>query len=138
MQTALRLTSRQKLALIMDSRSGLPGEICGILGGLGSQVLGIFPIPNTSSQPETSFYMEPQALYRVLVALEERGWNILAMYHSHPPGARTDPSQRDRAWASYPGTLQVIIVPGVEGKPDSVRAFSVSKDEVLEVQITIE
>jgi proteasome lid subunit RPN8/RPN11 len=123
--------------LIAQSRYGLPNEICGILGGLDSKVLEIFPVANISSQPSNSFFMDPNGLFRALDILDRRGWALLATYHSHPSGARTDPSYSDRVLASYPGALQVIIVPGTCSTPDSVRAFEVMGDNVLAVPIDL-
>lgn len=82
--------------------------------------------------------MDPTGQFRVLDLLDRRGWHILALYHSHPPGSRTDPSETDRRMAAYPGSLQVIVVPGEGVTPDSVRAFDVTADRVIEVPIRIE
>lgn len=100
-------------------------------------VRGIFPIANISSHPETSFYMDPTELFRGLDALEAKGWDILAFYHSHPTGARTDPSASDLRGASYPDSLQVIIVPGEGGAPDSIRAFLLADGAASEVPIIV-
>jgi proteasome lid subunit RPN8/RPN11 len=81
--------------------------------------------------------MEPHELLRALILLENRRWDLLAVYHSHPPGARTDPSENDLVHASYPGCGQVIIVPGHPGIPPSVRAFDVVGTQVEEVGVLI-
>ena len=100
------------------------------MGGLGSRVEAIFPVRNVSDHPGTSFYMEENELYRTLVAIEDRGWDLLAFYHSHPPGARTDPSHSDRLGAAYPGSLIVIVVPSHDGLSATIRAFDVGNGEV--------
>src|SRR5690349_13980881 len=135
MTPRLLMSQAHRAGLIAQSHYGLPDEICGILGGLDSKVLGVFPVGNTSSQPSNSFFMDPNDLFRTLDALDRRGWSLLATYHSHPAGARTDPSYSDQMSASYPGSLQVIVVPGIGTSPDSVRAFAVTGDSVLAVPI---
>src|SRR5690242_12574397 len=119
------MTNAHRASLISQSQYGLPNEICGILGGLDSRVLEIFPVANISSQPSNSSFMDPNELFKVLDLLDRRRWVILATFHSHPPGARADPSHSDLLSASYPGTIQVIVVPESAGHPESLRAFRI-------------
>lgn len=132
------LISNQHLAMIIDHVSSeIPHEACGLLGGVGGEVREVFITPNTAPQPATSFTMDPQAQLDVLLTLEERGWDLVAIYHSHPPGQRTDPSPTDVAQASFPDSLHLILTPDAVGKHVSVRAFSIRDDQVLEVPVTI-
>lgn len=136
--TALHLTAEQVSALISDSFCGLPDEICGILGGLNSRVEAIFPVTNVSSHPGTSFYMEENQLFQTLVAIEDRGWDLLAFYHSHPPCSRTDPSDSDLLAAAYPGSLMLIVVPGDDGHSATIRAFNADAGAPAEVPIVVD
>jgi proteasome lid subunit RPN8/RPN11 len=132
------LISTQHLATIIDHvRSEIPYEACGLLGGVGGEVREVYITPNTAPQPATGFKMDPQAQLNVLLALEERGWNLVAIYHSHPPGQRTDPSPTDVAQASFPDSLHVILTPDAVGEHVSFRAFLIRDDQVLEVPVTI-
>jgi len=97
----------------------------------------VFPIGNISERPQDSFYMEPEGLFRTLVVLDDHGWDVLGTYHSHPPGSRTDPSPRDRLSASYPGSLQVIIVPGRNEDLGIIRAFDLAMGRPVEVPIVV-
>ncbi len=112
-----------------------PYEACGLLGGKGGQVTSVFCIPNVAPNPLTSFLMEPQAQLSALLTMEERGMELVAIYHSHPSGARSDPSPSDIAQAYYPGVAHLIIVPGLDGGIASLRAFMIEGGQVSEMPV---
>jgi proteasome lid subunit RPN8/RPN11 len=70
--------------------------------------------------------------------MAESGWNMLAIYHSHPPGGRTEPSASDIATAYYPEALILVIVPDPAGEICSLRAFAIDAGQVCEVSIALE
>ncbi len=134
------ILSAQHLAQIAGQILPAPRhEICGLMGGSGRRVFALFPVPNAAETPENSYFMEPREQVRVMTLLEARGWDIVAIYHSHPPGARTDPSPSDVRQAYYPGVLHVIIVADESGKIASLRAFLIDgPDAVTEVPVVVE
>lgn len=133
----LRMTAGHLRLIIEHVRSGMPHEVCGLLGGVGGQVKEVFPVPNVAPDPATGFVMDPQAQIDVLLTLEERGWDLVAIYHSHPPGARTDPSPTDVAQAHYPEALSLLLVPDPSGHEVSVRAFTIRDGQVSEVPVVV-
>ncbi len=135
--TSLQVSPHQLEAISSHVRAGFPEEVCGLMGGVGGVVREVFPVPNVAAEPRTSFFMEGQRLYDVLALLEKRGWDLVAIYHSHPPGCRTDPSPSDLGQAYYPDTLHVIIVPDQEGEIASLRAFAIVAGRAVEVPIRI-
>jgi proteasome lid subunit RPN8/RPN11 len=66
-----------------------------------------------------------------MLDLEERGLEMLAIYHSHPHGPET-PSTSDIAQATYPESAYVIISLADKQKP-SVRAFNIVDGRVEEI-----
>ncbi len=118
--------------------AGMPNEVCGYLAGVGREVKQALPVPNIADRPEISFLMDPKAQLNTLLVVEEYGWEIVGIYHSHPPGSRTDPSPRDVAGMGDTNCLHVIAVPGVDTTSMSVRVFEVRDGVVAEVPLGIE
>jgi proteasome lid subunit RPN8/RPN11 len=123
--------------IIRHVQQEAPYEACGLLGGVGEQVALVFCIPNVAPNLSTGFLMEPQAQLSALLAIEEHGMELVAIYHSHPPGARGDPSPSDVAQAYYPGVAHLIIVPDADGKIANLRAFLIEGGQVSEVPVII-
>ncbi len=134
----LRLSTELLELLAEHVRSAIPCEACGFLAGVGGEVRGVFPVPNIAPDPARQFLMDPQAQWSAMRALSERGWNILAVYHSHAPGCQTEPSESDVETAYYPEALTLLIVPDLSGQISSLRAFAIDAGRVCEVSITVE
>lgn len=83
-----------------------PLEACGLVGGKDWQSLEVFPTENELHSP-TRFRIEPQAQIRIFNLIEERGWDLIGLYHSHPSGP-DHPSRTDVAEAAYPETVNLI------------------------------
>jgi len=62
-----------------------PYEACGMVAGREGQSAHVFPIPNELRSP-TRYRMEPRAQLAAFEAMDEHGWELLAIYHSHPQG----------------------------------------------------
>jgi proteasome lid subunit RPN8/RPN11 len=54
--------------------------------------------------------MEPEEQVRIFLSLEKLGWDLLAIYHSHPSGP-DHPSSTDLAEAAYPESVYLIWFP---------------------------
>lgn len=134
----LRLTRSHFEAIADQARAQPDVEVCGLLGGQGSEVRGVFPVRNSSPVPETRFLMDSRSFLDAFFEIERRGWELVAIYHSHPVGGRGDPSPTDIAKATYPSALNLIVSFGEDGRPiarvfqiDDVRSFEV-KLELIE------
>ena len=112
----------------------LPLEGCGIMAGTTSRVERLYPITNLLASP-SAYEMEPNEQLQAMVDLEDRGWEMLAIYHSHPNGPET-PSQTDVLQAYYPDTAYVIVSFRSRQEP-SVRAFHIVDGRVTEVPYSI-
>jgi proteasome lid subunit RPN8/RPN11 len=122
--------------MVKHVRTGMPDEVCGLLGGVGGQVKAVFPTPNVHPDPARGYSVDGQSLIDVLEILDQNGWDLIAIYHSHPPGERTDPSPTDIRQAYYPESLYVIMVPDHDSDNISVRAFAIT-NQVAEVPVHI-
>ncbi|GAB4478368.1 MAG: hypothetical protein Kow00124_22670 [Anaerolineae bacterium] len=134
----LVITTDQLTEIAAHVAGGAPLEVCGFLGGKGETALAVYPVVNVAPDPTCGFLMDPQAQYRALMDIDKRGWEVAAIYHSHPPGGRGDPSPTDVRYASfYPGILHLIAVPSWGGQIASLRTFAIQGDSVQELPLLI-
>ncbi|MGE5073751.1 MAG: M67 family metallopeptidase [Anaerolineae bacterium] len=77
----------------------LPLEACGLLAGSADVVQAVIAVPNMARSP-VRFRMDPRAQWRAFERIEDSGWDLLAIYHSHPAGPDA-PSETDIAEAAY-------------------------------------
>lgn len=128
-------------------------ECCGVVaveaaGGAGAEGAGtVDPAADGASRTATRVYraenvhasalkfeIAPMELYRLNEEIEEQGWEIGAIYHSHVRSAPY-PSQTDIGFAAgWPG-LEWIIVGLASGEPPEVRSYLIEGAEVREVPI---
>lgn len=81
-------------------------EVCGLLAGKSNIALSLYPITNSLASP-VRFNMEPQELLAALMEIDENGWDIIAIYHSHPNGP-DHPSATDISEVTIPDVVHII------------------------------
>ena len=59
-----------------------PNECCGILAGQGGEILSLYRMANVEASPYR-YRMDPKELLSVYREIDDRGWEIVAIYHSH-------------------------------------------------------
>ncbi len=112
-----------------------PLEGCGLLAGDETGlVTAVYPIDNVLHSP-TAYEMDPKQQIEAMLALEAAGWQLLAIYHSHPQGPE-EPSATDITLAYYPKVLYIIVSLREQTLP-VVRAFQIMAQEVVEQKIKI-
>ena len=134
-EPGLILSPWQVMQIIGHARAARPREACGILGGRGASVQRIYPLPNTEESSHR-YLAEPQAQVDAMLAMEERGSQIVGIYHSHLR-APAYPSPTDVDMAAYPSAVYVIVSLSNEGDP-ILGGFRIQDGEVEEVTIAIE
>ena len=114
-------------------RQALPEEACGLVGGSEGRSEIILPVEN-AEHSAVRFRMAPQEQWRAFQVLEEKGLDLLAIFHSHPAGP-SKPSETDVAEFAYPGVYSLICARmGEQWLP---RAFSIEGGVVNEVRLAI-
>lgn len=132
--TMLQLTATQLAALLNHLRNVLPEEGCGLLAGQNGVVRQVIPVEN-ELHSETRFAMAGGPMVAALVDILKAGWQLSAIYHSHPAGpARLSPT--DLAQLSYPDTIQLVIALAQPDTPD-LRAYWVEDGEIEAMPIQI-
>jgi proteasome lid subunit RPN8/RPN11 len=80
------------------------------------------------------FEIDPMELFKLNGAIEDEGWEIGAIYHSHVRSAPY-PSQTDIGFAaSWPGVEWIIVGLASGAQPD-VRSYVIDGAEVSEVEL---
>lgn len=112
-----------------------PLEACGILAGKAGEIVHVYAIDNKLRSP-TAYEMEPQQQLAAMLEIEDKGWEMTAIYHSHPQGPET-PSATDVAQAYYPDVIQLIVSLRQRSQP-VVRGFMIGNGRVTEVKIVVQ
>lgn len=121
--------------LLAHLQAVYPAEGCGFLAGRAQRVSKVFPIDNLQHSP-TAYTMDPRQQVETLLAIEDAGLELLAIFHSHPQGS-AEPSSMDMARANYPEALQLIIALGPPARPVA-RLYAIEPGRVTPVTLHIE
>ncbi len=134
--------------MVAHAVAGPPGETCGFLAGLDGRVLALYPVRNEEEeQPRVRYTMHAEDRLRAESEIEDKGWAVTAIYHSHPLGpnhpSATDIKRAfwrnpgvDEVVALYPDTLYVIVSLMDRGNPE-VRAFHLTQDDFQEEDVMV-
>jgi [CysO sulfur-carrier protein]-S-L-cysteine hydrolase len=117
-------------------------EICGVVavGDEGGEpemasAVEVYRAANKHASP-MKFEIEPAELLRLYDTIEERGWRIGAIYHSHVR-SRPYPSQTDVNFAAnWPG-VEWIIVGLADGEEPEVRSYLIEQGVIREVALQV-
>lgn len=134
MGTGLTLRPADYAALLEHGQAEAPHEACGLLGGVGGVVRRVYRMENVSHSP-WEYRMDPREQVRVMVEIENAGWELSGIYHSHPSGPPA-PSASDVAQAYYPDSVYVILAPDAQGEWRG-RAYRIDEGRVEEVRLSV-
>lgn len=112
-----------------------PEEGCGLVSGRAGQATQVIPIENILHS-RTAYEMDPLPQVKAMLAMEERGEALLAIYHSHPHGPPW-PSVTDVQQSYYPETVYLIISLADQASPQ-IRGFYILDETISEVIVAIE
>lgn len=129
------MSRAQYAAIVAHAAAEQPVEACGLLVGKGGRVLRVYLVENICHSP-TAYEMDPVRQVAVFLELEAAGWELSAIYHSHPAGP-AEPSPTDIAQAFYPESVYLIVSPSATGNWQ-VRGFLIETGQVREVPVQIE
>jgi [CysO sulfur-carrier protein]-S-L-cysteine hydrolase len=128
---------RQELCdeIVAHALEDRPNECCGMVSGAGGEATEVFRARNALASPY-SFDMEPQDQIAIYTTIEDRGEEILALYHSHTKSP-AEPSQSDRNNArSWPDPVWLIVSLADPDNPE-VRGWDMRDEKVIEVELEI-
>lgn len=124
--------------MIAHAREGAPQEVCGLLAGENGRFVRLYRTANVALNPVVTYQMDPQDQLRIFKELDERGWDVAGIYHSHP-ASPAYPSATDRRLAFYPEAVYFIISLAHPDRPE-IRAFRIDqeRDQVEELELVIQ
>ena len=132
--------AKQLLAEIVAHAQENPRiECCGVVAVLAGEdgaartAARVYRAENVHASA-LKFEIGPMELYRLNEEIEEEGWEIGAIYHSHVRSAPY-PSQTDIGFAAgWPGLEWVIVGLAGGGEPE-VRSYVIDGAEVSEIAL---
>jgi [CysO sulfur-carrier protein]-S-L-cysteine hydrolase len=125
--------------LVAHARENAKIECCGVVATTepssaqdgARTAMRVYPAENIHASA-LKFEIDPIELLRLSNAIEDQGWEIGAIYHSHVRSAPY-PSQTDISFAAnWPG-VEWIIVGLASGEGPEVRSYLIDGPEVREV-----
>jgi len=120
--------------MIAQAKEEAPYEACGIIAGQEGRAVKLYRTANAEHSP-TTYRLEPEEQYRIFIEMEEKGWELWAIYHSHP-AFPASPSARDIKMAYFPESLYLIV--SLAQEEPEIRAFRIVEGEVREEGLVIE
>jgi len=79
----MEIERKHLLEMIYHARQDAPNEACGILAGKNDRVLRLYRARNAEKSP-AAYRLFPDEQYRIFKDIEDRGLEIIGIYHSHP------------------------------------------------------
>jgi proteasome lid subunit RPN8/RPN11 len=122
--------------IVQHAHDDFPNECCGIVATNGDRAVKVFPATNIHHSP-TRFEIDGRDVIRILREIEDQGWELASIYHSHTRTAAY-PSQTDVNFAAnWPGVVWLIV--SLENREEpSVRSFEIDDGGIVEVELELE
>jgi proteasome lid subunit RPN8/RPN11 len=119
-----------------------PAECCGLVAADGGVAVGVYRCENVHHS-ELRYEVGGPELARRLEEIEDAGWTLGAIYHSHTRSAPY-PSQTDINMALFPDTREpvwpgsIYIIVGVAEAEPEVRAYRIEGEGVEEIALSVQ
>lgn len=121
-------------AMIQHAREEDPNECCGILARKSGAFVKHYRITNAEKSPYR-FSMDSKELLRVYNEIEDNGWELAVIYHSHTH-THAYPSGTDIRLATWPDASYLIVSLVDKAKPD-LRTFHIEDGKVTEESLRL-
>ena len=108
----------------------VPLEACGLLAGKNDRVKKVIEVRNQAQSP-ARFIMDPYEQLKAFEWIEDNGYDLLGIFHSHPAGPETA-SVTDIEEAAYP-VVHIIWSRNMETW--QARGFWIENGKALEVSL---
>ncbi|MBI2866491.1 MAG: M67 family metallopeptidase [Chloroflexi bacterium] len=128
------LEERFAQQIIAHAREEAPNECVGILGGAGGQVLSLYRGINAEHSPRR-YSLDPKDLYRIHRDLDDHGWEVVGIYHSHPQAGAYF-SDTDLKLAFWTNAVYIVVSLLDPGQPE-MRAYRVVAEKAVEEELNI-
>jgi proteasome lid subunit RPN8/RPN11 len=121
--------------MVAHAREDLPNECCGMVAGRDGEATEVIRVENAAASP-LRYEMDPKEQYEAWKSIEERGDELLAIYHSHTKSAAY-PSQTDVNQAvAWPDQVYLIVSLADLDAPD-VKGYFLKDLKIADAEITV-
>ncbi len=120
--------------MVAQARAEAPNECCGLLAGRDGRVLRRYAVTNAEASPYR-YNMDSRELLQALRDMDEQGWDLLGIYHSHTH-TPAYPSPTDVSLAFYPEAFYLLISLMAPEQP-AVRAFRIVEGQISEAEVEV-
>ena len=111
-----------------------PNEACGVIAAAAGVPVRVFTMTNADASPAT-YRLDGLEQLRVFDQIDEQGWELWAIYHSHTH-SEAYPSETDVRLALYP-EARYLVVGLADRRHPVMRSFSIVEGAVTEEELTI-
>ncbi len=135
----LRIPRHLADELLAHARAGLPNEACGILSGsLQEGVARDFHATRNEEASPLRYSIHTEDLYRVVTAIDDRGEDVVAIFHSHTRSPAV-PSPTDIRAAMYPDAFYLLAsLADPDASPvAALRAWRIRDDRSVEAPLEL-
>lgn len=119
--------------IIAHARDHWPRECCGIIAGKNGEITRLHRLTNLE-QSVNRYLFDDEEFYKVYWEIENRGEELLSVYHSHPVTVAY-PSKTDVEFAFWPEAVYLICSLEVEGSP-VIRGFRIVDGVISELELS--
>ena len=122
-------------AMVQHALEEDPNECCGVLAGSGGLVLQHYRVTNTEKSPYR-YSMDGRELNQVLREIDDNGWEMQVIYHSHTHSPAYPSNTDVRLAANWPDPYY-LLVSLMDKQSPNVRLFAIVDDSVTEEPVVI-
>jgi proteasome lid subunit RPN8/RPN11 len=119
--------------MIEQARDEFPNEACGLIAADGGSPVRVFRMRNADESPVT-YRLDPREQLQVFNELDDRGWELYAIYHSHT-ASPAYPSPTDVRLAFYP-EARYLLISLAEEEP-VVRGYRILDGDITEEEVRV-
>ncbi len=120
--------------MVEHGMAAFPNEACGLLAGKEGRPVKFFPMSNQDASP-VSYRLDPKEQLRVFDEIDDEGWELLAIFHTHTH-SEAYPSETDRRQAFYPEAAYLVMSLSDRANPQ-LRGFRIEDGTVAEQDVRV-
>lgn len=120
--------------MVEHGLAAFPNEACGVLAGKEGRPVKFFPMTNQDASP-VSYRLDPKEQLRVFDEIEDEGWDLVAIFHTHTH-SEAYPSETDLRQAFYPEAVYLVMSLSDRSNP-VLRGFRIDEGSLEEEELQI-
>jgi len=120
--------------MVEHGLAAFPNEACGVLAGKEGRPVKFFPMTNQDASP-VSYRLDPKEQLRVFDEIEDEGWELAAIFHTHTH-SEAYPSETDLRQAFYPEAVYLVMSLSDRSNP-VLRGFRIDDGSIEEEELQI-